>query len=119
MKIEDIAKTCHEVNRAYCQAIGDDSQPPWEEAPEWMKSSALNGVHFHIANPSAGPESSHNHWMEERIRTGWKYGPEKDPDKKEHPCIVPFNDLPASQKVKDYLFRAVVHSLTSVLVREG
>jgi hypothetical protein len=33
MEIEEIAKVAHEVNRAYCQALGDFSQPKWEDAP--------------------------------------------------------------------------------------
>ena len=28
---------------------------------------------------------------------GWKYGPVKDPEKKEHPCFVPYDDLPPSR----------------------
>lgn len=28
----DIARVAHEVNRDYCQALGDDSQPAWENA---------------------------------------------------------------------------------------
>jgi hypothetical protein len=34
MTTTDIAKVCHETNRAYCETLGDNSQPPWEEAPE-------------------------------------------------------------------------------------
>lgn len=29
-----IAKFAHEVNRAYCQAIGDNSQLPWKKGPD-------------------------------------------------------------------------------------
>lgn len=47
----------------------------------------------------------------DRLDEGWKYGPIKDADKKEHPCMVPFADLPAAQQAKDYIFRAVVHAL--------
>ena len=32
MTEQEIARVCHEVNRAYCQAIGDNSQPTWEDA---------------------------------------------------------------------------------------
>ena len=28
-----IAMICHEANRAYCAANGDESQPSWNEAP--------------------------------------------------------------------------------------
>jgi len=37
MDIEDIAKVAHEVNRAYCISIGDNSQQSWECSPEWQK----------------------------------------------------------------------------------
>lgn len=111
MTPEQIARVAHEVNRAYCQALGDDSQPAWEDAPEWQRSSAINGVNFHITNPDAGPDHSHNVWLAEKQATGWKYGPVKDPEKKEHPCFVPYAELPTEQKAKDYLFRGVVHAL--------
>jgi hypothetical protein len=111
MKAEQIARVCHEVNRAYCQAIGDNSQPAWEDAPQWQRDSALNGVQMHLANPKAGPDESHNTWLKEKADAGWKYGPVKDPDAKEHPCFVPYDQLPVEQKAKDYLFRGVVHAL--------
>ncbi len=111
MTNEQIAKVCHEVNRAYCQALGDDSQPIWEDAPDWQKESAVNGVAFHIANPDAGPDHSHNAWLREKEAAGWKYGPVKDAEKKEHPCFVPYDQLPTDQKAKDYIFRSIVHVL--------
>jgi RyR domain len=111
MTPEQIARVAHEVNRAYCQALGDNSQPAWEDAPDWQRSSARNGVEFHIANPGAGPDHSHNAWLAEKTATGWKYGPTKDPEAKLHPCFVPYEMLPADQKAKDYLFRAIVHAL--------
>ena len=110
---ERIARVAHEVNRAYCQALGDMSQPTWEDAPEWQRSSAINGVRFHIDNPNAGPDHSHNEWLKEKEATGWKFGPIKDAEKKEHPCCVPYDQLPTEQKAKDYLFRAIVHTLVS------
>lgn len=109
--INMVARTCHEVNRAYCAAIGDHSQPAWEHAPEWQKDSARNGVAFIMQNPDAGPDASHNSWLAQKEAEGWKYGPVKDPEKKEHPCFVPYDQLPQEQKVKDYLFGAVVRSL--------
>lgn len=111
MNVEEIAKVCHEVNRAYCQALGDNSQPPWKDAADWMRSSAMNGVGLYMNNPDAGPEAIHESWMTEKEATGWKYGSTKDAEKKEHPCMVPFSELPAEQQAKDFIFRAIVHAL--------
>lgn len=111
MEILDIARVAHEVNRAYCLSIGDDSQPGWYEAPEWQQNSAVNGVKFHIENPLADPADSHKSWLDQKLSEGWSFGPVKDADKKEHPCCVPYESLPVEQRSKDYLFRAVVHAL--------
>jgi hypothetical protein len=113
IEIEQIAKICHEVNRAYCSATGDNSQPSWDEAPSWQKESAVNGVMFHMSNPDSQPHHSHESWMKEKIETGWKYGPVKDTEKKEHPCMVPYDELPIEQRVKDYLFISVVRACKS------
>ena len=107
-KIEEIAHVCHEMNRRWCQLNQDYSQPPWESAPEWQRESAINGVLFHLNNPDAGPEASHNSWLEEKKKDGWKWGSVKDPEKKEHPCFLPYEQLPPIQKAKDSIFIAVV-----------
>ena len=110
MTNEQIARVCHEVNRAYCESIGDMSQGPWEDAPEWQRVSARMGVDLHRMG-EFGPEASHMSWMAQKLADGWKWGPAKDPVAKEHPCLVEFKDLPVSQQAKDFIFRAVVHSL--------
>ena len=112
--VNAIAKVTHEANRAYCATLGDTSQAPWDQAPEWQRESAIKGVEFHLRNPNASPAASHETWLAEKRATGWKYGPVKDAAKKEHPCFVPFEALPASQQLKDYLFRAVVYALASL-----
>lgn len=104
---ECVAKAAHEINRAYCQSVGDDSQVLWDEAPEWQKQSAISGVKLH-KDGNHGPEVSHQAWMQEKLDDGWVYGEVKDPEKKTHPCLVPFDKLPVEQQSKDYIFRAVV-----------
>ncbi len=106
-----IARACHEVNRAYCASLGDHSQLAWEDAPEWQRRSAVVGVEFTLANPDAKPSDSHESWLREKVADGWKYGPVKDPEAKEHPCFVPYDQLPAEQRTKDYLFQAIVRVL--------
>lgn len=108
---EFVARVCHEINRAYCKALGDDSQPAWDDAPQWQRDSAITGVLFHMDNPEAKASASHDSWMAEKVATGWVYGETKDPEKKTHPCMVPFDQLPVDQQAKDYIFKSVVHEL--------
>jgi hypothetical protein len=109
--IEQVAKVCHEANRAFCETLGDNSQPSWETAPEWQKDSARNGVKFHFAAIATGvepsPSASHESWLKQKYTEGWKYGPVKDVDKKEHPCFMAYDKLPLDQRRKDYIFSAI------------
>lgn len=118
MNREALARICHQVNKAYCEAIGDDSQPNWEVAPRWQQASARNGVQYHLDTPDAKPEHSHEEWLREKQAQGWVYGEEKDPHAKTHPCICPFQDLPKEQQVKDVLFTHVVRILKELVEEE-
>lgn len=108
-----IARICHEANRAYCESQGDHSQPAWEDAPDWQRQSAVNGVLYAMGHPSAKPADSHESWLAEKRRDGWAYGPVKDPVNKTHPCFVPYDELPSTQKAKDYIFLAIVRAMTT------
>lgn len=109
-----IARVTHEVNKAYCESLGDYSQPPWDEAPPWQKKSALHGVNLHL-DSEVEPQASHEAWLAEKVADGWVYGSEKNPELKTHPCMVPFEELPREQQAKNYIFRAVVLALKPYL----
>lgn len=111
--IEHIAKVCHEANRAFCESMGDFSQVHWNQIPKWQHDSIVEGVAFIMGNPGAGPEASHEAWMQHKLDNGWKYGPIKDHISKTHPCIVPFDQLTPEHKAKDYIFRGIVLSFIS------
>ncbi len=46
-------------------------------------------------------ENVHDVWAEGRIKGGWTYGKVRDDAKKETPCLVPYNELPESEKEYD------------------
>ena len=110
-QVERIAQVCHEANRAYCATLGDMSQVPWENAPAWQQESAKDGVHAIMEGRVLLPSDSHAQWFAHKQEHGWTYGPEKDPEKREHPCMVPFKDLPLEEQKKDELFFAIVTAL--------
>lgn len=110
--IEATAVVCHEANRAYCDVVmNDQSQKPWNEAPLWQRDSARMGVRGIASGAITRPEQSHESWMAEKVAAGWVYGPVKDEAKKEHPCLVPYADLPGLQRKKDDLFLAVAQAM--------
>jgi hypothetical protein len=102
------AAAAHRANRIYCQAIGDESQHEWEDCPEWQADSAIMGAQAIADNPDLTPEQSHAGWMAQKAAEGWTFGEAKDAEKKTHPCMVPYDELPIQQRVKDEIFRAVV-----------
>ena len=106
-----IAKVCHQANKTWCEANGDESQPDWGDAPDWQIQSAIAGVVFRLGNPDAGPDAMHNNWSAEKVSQGWVYGEVKDAEKKTHPCLVPFDQLPLFHQKKDKLFSAIVDAL--------
>lgn len=112
--IIEVARIAHEVNRAYCEALGDTSQLPWDDAPDWQKESAWKGVMAIVNDPSRGPEASHVSWLKDKEEAGWIWGPTKNPELGTHPCMVPFEELPPNQKVKDHLFVGTVKALLQI-----
>lgn len=55
----------------------------------------------------------HDVWAEKRLADGWHYGPQRDDAAKTHPCLVPYADLPESEKAYDRTM--VEQALKSVL----
>ncbi|MEN3033487.1 MAG: RyR domain-containing protein [Aquificaceae bacterium] len=49
-------------------------------------------------------EELHKVWMGEKLAQGWTYGPVKDNQKKTHPSLVPYKDLPEEEKELDRMF---------------
>jgi len=43
----------------------------------------------------------HDVWAQQRIAQGWQYGQERNDERKEHPCLVPYDKLPESEKQYD------------------
>lgn len=43
----------------------------------------------------------HEVWAQNRINEGWTFGPERDDANKKHPCLVPYEELPESEREYD------------------
>ena len=45
--------------------------------------------------------NSHDIWAAQRIKDGWTYGPARNDQLKQHPCLVPYDELPECEKEYD------------------
>jgi class 3 adenylate cyclase len=48
--------------------------------------------------PELLARNTHDNWCGQRLKDGWRYSPERSDARKEHPCLVPYDDLPESEK---------------------
>lgn len=110
---EQIAPVVHEAIRAYQRTLGEDPNPPWEQAPEWIRASVRAGIRAVLNGTARTPEQQHENFLAMRLADGWTYGPVKNAEARTHPCLVPYADLPIHQRRKDLLFQAVVLALSS------
>jgi RyR domain len=46
-------------------------------------------------------ENAHDIWARQRMAAGWTYGPTREDARKHHPCLVPYAELPESEKQYD------------------
>ncbi len=57
--------------------------------------------------------NAHETWAQQRLAEGWTYGPARDDAAKKHPCLVPYEDLPESEK--DYDRNTAMETLKAIL----
>ena len=43
----------------------------------------------------------HEVWAQSRMEQGWEYGDERSDALKQHPCLVPYEELPEVEKAYD------------------
>lgn len=109
LTIEEVAYVVHEANLAFRYILDEDPGPHWSELDAETKQSAIEGIKTVDVNT---PEQQHKQWYQFKADHGWIYGEVKDAVLKTHPCMVPYNELPEEQKMKDDLFQNVVKALT-------
>lgn len=86
----------------YIPAPFDDKNVPIPEELEPLKEALARNVH--------------EVWAAGRLAAGWKYGPVRDDERKEHPCLIPFEDLPEEEKDYD---RATALSTIRFILSKG
>jgi len=58
----------------------------------------------------------HEVFVQNRINEGWSYGPKRDDVKKENPTLIPYDELPESEKDYD---RATSQETIKLILKLG
>jgi hypothetical protein len=146
MRLEELARAVHEeyVQSRLAEgavAADDPSLASWDRLPETLKASnrsqarqmeeklrtigcTLVPLHGHEAIPFAFSDDEvellarmeHDRWVEERRRSGWQYGSERDVRTRRTPYLVPWEQL--SEQIRD-LDRETVLKLPQYVARSG
>ena len=66
----------------------------------------------------SSPEELHDDWVKAYEAMGWRYGPERDPDAKTHPDMVPYDELHILERDKDAVFVALCEIARQWIVPE-
>lgn len=89
----------------------------WNDSKNYLVTIISNNMKTYIPKPidlsdvelgedlndlrEAIAENAHDVWAAERQAQGWTYGPMRDDAKKQTPCMVPYSQLPDSEKKFD------------------
>jgi len=60
--------------------------------------------------------NNHELWASRRMAEGWTVGPRRDDEKRQHPCLVPYEELPESEKEYD---RVLVVQIVKTILSMG
>lgn len=94
---------CNETDKEYCR-------PQSTDTGDVVLPESLMPLIEALA------ENVHDTWAKGRIDEGWTYGPVRDDARKQHPCLVPYADLPESEKAYD---RATAISTLKFICKQG
>lgn len=106
MKMADTLSREYDLNSPFATVFDDAPamQPDEDLPPELLPLKELMA------------ENVHNVWMATRKQQGWRYGPKRNDATKEHPCMVPYVELPEEEKEHD---RKTSSETIKFIMRQG
>jgi ryanodine receptor 2 len=87
------------------------SNPAYQPAPIDVSHTELPEEAENLIERLA--ENAHEVWARQRLDQGWRYGPRRNDEKKEHPCLIAYEELPESEKDVDR--QAVITTLKAIV----
>ena len=87
-----------------------------EYMPEPMDTADVQLPEELMALAEKMARNVHEVWARSRMAEGWTYGPERDDAARNHPCLVPYDELPESEKEYD---RATSQETLKLILKSG
>ena len=96
----------YEAARMEAEVSGRSIVPErWDDRDEAFKTQFVKVISRQCSGDKfSSAEAVHDSWWREYERMGWVYGTDRDQEKKTHPDMVPFNELPKDERDKDEIF---------------
>lgn len=87
----------------------------WEKRDDKFRKQFVEIIEKYLSQDKLPtPEEVHDSWMQSYLDMGWKYGKTRDVDKKTHPDMLPFYELPQDERDKDAIFLAIVWAIKNI-----
>lgn len=110
IKLTNIARSCHEINRIYNKLMGCESLS-WDDIDLATKNGIKKSVQVVLDNPEITQEQMHESWAKSKKSQGWIYGEILCYENKTHPCLTDYDNLSILDKTKDEIFISIVNIL--------
>lgn len=103
------AEFVYEAARLQAIAVNAPIVPePWSHREADFKAQFLNVIAAQTGpDRKSSPEELHEDWVHAYEAMGWVYGESRDPIKRTHPDIVPYDQLERREQDKDAVFVAL------------
>ncbi len=113
--LELILTVVHNANAVLKKINGEKHEELADMEPA-RRAGIKAAIKYALENDTT-PEESHNKWLVAQEALGYKYGVEIDRVNLLHPCMVPYEQLPAAQKLKDDMFMSIINSFKEKIPR--
>jgi len=114
----EVGRIVHEGQRAFCCATGDPYHVEWDNVSGTRYNNTMLDVLWMSNNPYLTAKELHVLWMDYRTSLGWSYGEKRSDALKQHPCLLPWNDLDSIERCKISLLRSTLFALLGFEINE-
>lgn len=109
-RLDQISEFIYEATRIEAEWSKRPIVPEkWQERDDKFRNQFIDIINKYMyMDKLPTPEEAHESWVQSYYKMGWKYGNIRNTEKKTHPDLIPFEQLPQAEKDKDAIFLSFV-----------